>query len=327
MMVNKIVHEILLDVSNNNIQETFYIQQGDARTHKLAMHLNQNGKAIDLTGCTAYIRAMKPDNTEIYSKCKIDRDIAYYTVTNQFSAITGYVTCWLEIIGSEDTMLYSPLFQANVNTTKPLTNIESSNEYTAFEETMVEANELIQSVQAAATDSANSAAEALDSANNAASSTAAAKIYAETAAGHADNANMYSTTALAAKEATEQAEAAAASAKTDAETARDTALLYKNSAANSATDASFYLAATNQAANNASSAATNAALSETAANNSAVAAASSEAATQVYATTSEEKANICTQKAEELTNRIIAQSVYETSTNLTEGIYFVRLGE
>lgn len=325
-MVNKIVHEIILNVTNQKIQETFPLQQNDSRTHRIAMHINQDGKAIDLTGCTAYIRATKPDDTEIYSMCEIKNDIAYYTVTKQFAAVPGYVLCHLEIIGEEDTILYSPKFQAEIYSTSPSTKIESSSEYTAFEQSMGQANELITRAQLAAVSSAEQAAIATEQANtasSAATTAAAAQTAAEKSAANAES--CADTAALYAASAKEKAETAATAAneataaKSSAKSSADTAGLYSSSASSSASSAA-------QSAANAESYAKAAdGYADTAALYAASAGEKAEAA-QADAAICTEKAGICEAKAKELANRVINQSDYDSASALAEGVYFVRLG-
>ena len=118
----KITKDIILDVNRNSIQDTIYIPQGAASAHQLAMHINQNGHALDMTGCTVQIKAVKPDDTKVYDACVVDSDTAYYTVSKQFAAVVGYVSCQVEIINS-GVVLYSPKFQCVVTEGVGLKNI------------------------------------------------------------------------------------------------------------------------------------------------------------------------------------------------------------
>lgn len=63
----KITKNIILDVNRNAMQDIIYIPQGTATAHQLAMHINQNGHSLDLTGCSVQIKAVKPDDAEILS--------------------------------------------------------------------------------------------------------------------------------------------------------------------------------------------------------------------------------------------------------------------
>ena len=322
----KITKEIILDVNRNSIQDTIHIPQNTADAFCLAMHINQNGHELNLTDCIVQIKAVKPDGAEVYDACTVDGDTAYYTVTKQFAAVVGYVDCQVQIVNS-DLVLYSPKFQGVVTEGVGLKSIDSSDEYAAFQTYMQNANTLIANAAANASLATTYAGFAVERANNAKSSELAAAEYADNAEGFSETAQQYKEAAESAKTDAETAKAGAESAKTDTEAARDEALTYKNAAASSADDAEKYARLAQSQKNSAAEAAGNAINFAYDAESSAAAAADSESAAGEYAATCSEKADICVEKAAELTNRIISQSDYDASTDLAEGIYFVRMGE
>ena len=122
-----------MDIHDTNSQAILNAKKGD-NARKIYISLTDGGKPYSISvGCTAKLRAKKPDDSVLYNDCTIQDNVIEYTLTNQTSAYPGNVECEVELIGTDEKKITSPRFTIVVDDTIASdAEIESTNEFTAL---------------------------------------------------------------------------------------------------------------------------------------------------------------------------------------------------
>ena len=175
----------------------------------------------------ARIYAKKPSGMEIYNDCTIDGNNVLIGLTTQILAEVGETHCQIELSKNTEKVTTFEFLLVVDKSLSSDTAVESSNEYTALESIILNANNAIDDC-GRATDQANTAAGKADTAasaaNRAAGKADTAASAANRAAGDASTAAGAANTAAEAANATvEPAENATEAANTAAEAANEAA--------------------------------------------------------------------------------------------------------
>ena len=141
-------YKITLDMHKVQSQISIPVPQNDT-ARRLYIHLFHNGKRFALEdGMRAVFAGEKADGTVLYNDCVIEnQSVIRYDFTEQTTAVSGTLHCQIRVYGEDGILITSPnltivvyesVFSAN--------QITSSNEYTALNQLMQEANEMLNDV-------------------------------------------------------------------------------------------------------------------------------------------------------------------------------------
>ncbi len=135
--MNRIVHNLILDMKSTIVQQTIDIQRYDTG-RKLVITLSDNGSIHSINeGCYAVFTATKPDGNIIYNHCEIvDNTLVFDLLKNpQVTAAEGEVRCEIRLYGADGSLITSPCFDIVVDKTLYTDDIiESSSEFSALTE-------------------------------------------------------------------------------------------------------------------------------------------------------------------------------------------------
>lgn len=130
----KNIKTLTIDIDKDNY-ETIPSVQYDSKTRYLHVYLFNNSSPFDITGCSVKIAGIKADNTDIFNECKVidpKKGFIEIELTEQMNAVHGLVECELKIYSADGVLTTKPL---NIYVSKSVTrvsNITSSNEFTAL---------------------------------------------------------------------------------------------------------------------------------------------------------------------------------------------------
>lgn len=169
--MNRIVHNLILDMKSTIVQQTIDIQRYDTG-RKLVITLSDNGAVYQIgDGCLAVFTATKPDGNILYNRCDIVANaIVFDLLMNpQVSAAEGEVRCEIRLYGADGSLITSPCFDIVVDKTVYTDNIiESSSEYSALTQAIaanlkaIEAtNEAVRNAEAAVSKAVSDAEDAV----------------------------------------------------------------------------------------------------------------------------------------------------------------------
>ena len=132
--MNNAIYRASLDIHDTNSQELFRFKKGDS-ARVIHFCLTECGKPYKITdGCTATLRAKKPDGTVLYNTCTVSNDTITYTLTNQTSSAVGISKCEITLYDADKNQITSPRFEILIDDTVYSDNeIESSNEFTELQ--------------------------------------------------------------------------------------------------------------------------------------------------------------------------------------------------
>ncbi|WP_160678769.1 BppU family phage baseplate upper protein [Clostridium sp. C8-1-8] len=138
-----ITRKIIFDL-NNEIYTRIDAKQNDIKSRYIEFTLTNNGVAVDLTGHTVKIFALKVDNTIIFNNVQITdatNGKVLVELTSQALAVVGELQCELDIYGTDNSVLSSKVFMINVLASiRNDSAIESTNEFTALTEGITKLN-------------------------------------------------------------------------------------------------------------------------------------------------------------------------------------------
>lgn len=138
--MNRIVHNLILDMKSIIVQQTIDVQRNDTG-RKFEITLSDNGKIYQIgEGCIAVFTATKPDGSILYNHCEIvDNTIVFDLLKNpQATAVEGEVKCEIRVYGADGALITSPRFDIVVDKTLYSdSSIESSSEFSALTQAIV----------------------------------------------------------------------------------------------------------------------------------------------------------------------------------------------
>lgn len=121
---------------------------------------------IDITGVTAArLYALKPDNTEVYTDCTLANGYIIAPLDSQTLAVVGTVNCQMQLTinGTLTTFLFNVIVDKSLVSSSA---IPSSNEYTALETLIDEAQDVIDGLPSKVSKSGDSMSGNLDMTDN-----------------------------------------------------------------------------------------------------------------------------------------------------------------
>ena len=121
---------------------------------------------IDITGVSsARIYAKKPDDTEVYNDCVIQNGYITAPLTSQTLAVVGKVNCQLQLVidGTLTSFAFTVIVDESLVSSSA---IPSSNEYTALESLIAEAESVIDGLPTKVSKSGDSMSGTLDMTDN-----------------------------------------------------------------------------------------------------------------------------------------------------------------
>ena len=121
---------------------------------------------IDITGVSsARIYAKKPDGTEVYNDCVIQNGYITAPLTSQTLAVVGKVNCQLQLVidGTLTSFAFTVIVDESLVSSSA---IPSSNEYTALESLIAEAESVIDGLPSKVSKSGDSMSGTLDMTDN-----------------------------------------------------------------------------------------------------------------------------------------------------------------
>ena len=130
----KNIKTLTIDIDKDNY-ETIPSVQYDSKTRYLHVYLFNSSSPFDITGCSVKIAGIKADNTDIFNECKVidpKKGFIEIELTEQMNAVHGLLECELKIYSADGVLTTKPL---NIYVSKSVTrvsNITSSNEFTAL---------------------------------------------------------------------------------------------------------------------------------------------------------------------------------------------------
>lgn len=137
----KNIKTLTIDIDKDNY-ETIPSVQYDSKTRYLHVYLFNSSSPFDITGCSVKIAGIKADNTDIFNECKVidpKKGFIEIELTEQMNAVHGLLECELKIYSADGVLTTKPL---NIYVSKSVTrvsNITSSNEFTALTEALAKA--------------------------------------------------------------------------------------------------------------------------------------------------------------------------------------------
>lgn len=142
-------YKITLDMHKVQSQISIPVPQNDT-ARRLYIHLYHNGKRFALEdGMRAVFAGEKADGTVLYNDCVIEnQSVIRYDFTEQTTAAAGTLHCQIRVYGEDGILITSPNLTIVVyESVFSAGQITSSNEYTALNQLMQEANEMLNDVQ------------------------------------------------------------------------------------------------------------------------------------------------------------------------------------
>ena len=147
--MNIVLNKLSLDVNKSGTQANIVAKQGDIQSRAVIITFNKNGQIYNVEeGNTAIIRAKKPDGTVIYNSATVEDGKVYFIFTSQYCTSVGKVTLEVQILDSNNHVLYTPKFILRVEDNLYDDNeIESTNEYTQLTQSINQAQAAITTAQ------------------------------------------------------------------------------------------------------------------------------------------------------------------------------------
>ncbi len=131
--MDKIKHNIKLDLADGGSQDAVYVRQNDTAAHVLIFHLRTNGKTYRIADdVVARIYSVREDGSKLYNACTIEDNTIRTEITTDTIAVAGRVECVLELIGTEPAVLTTPGFDIIVEHVDGMEGIEGTNEFSAL---------------------------------------------------------------------------------------------------------------------------------------------------------------------------------------------------
>ena len=136
--MDSLIHKINLDCLRKDSQAIVNAKIGEASGRKIVFTLYEGRAPFFVPSDTTVVfRAKKPSGAVLYNNCVVDDGKIEYTITSQTVAEKGVFPCEIQIIGTDNKVIYTPCITLNV--TENLysdSEIESSDEYSALTEAL-----------------------------------------------------------------------------------------------------------------------------------------------------------------------------------------------
>ena len=107
-------YDMTLELQDDYSCNAVTVKRGD--THRtLRFRLSDGGRPYTpADGCKAVFTAVKPDGTHLYNTCLLEKDVIFYDLTPQTTAVPGDLACELRLYGEKGELLTTAAFQMTV---------------------------------------------------------------------------------------------------------------------------------------------------------------------------------------------------------------------
>lgn len=140
--MNNVKYRITLDLHSISSPVILPVRQSD-NGREIRFTLMESGKTYDISGCTASLRAVKPDGTVLYNDCPIISNAIIYQLTSQTVAAVGQVECEITLVGMDGRQITAPRFVLAVaDTVYGDDVVESQDEFTQLQTAIANTNNL-----------------------------------------------------------------------------------------------------------------------------------------------------------------------------------------
>ena len=168
--------DISLPTSGDVTYLRVYAKQNDAKSRFLRIKLvDENGNQVSATGSgyRVYIRATKPDKTQIFDTCAVDSNGCIVApLSDQFLACAGVVKADVAIYSNNKELLSSSVFDVDVvKSSYDEDGVISSDEFSALTEALSDAQNAVGIANTAATNANTATSNANAATSNAQAAT------------------------------------------------------------------------------------------------------------------------------------------------------------
>ena len=163
-MQNDSIDNLRLDLNRERVRGVIYVRRGDTKARTIHITLTKDGKVVDLSDAVfCEILIHKPDDTENDQAIVRYGNELQYTFRTSDLTVPGECKCMVQVTFADNAIITSPEFAVMVyNQTIDQGKEESTNEYTAISQILVDVTDLKNEAQASADSAAQSASDASD---------------------------------------------------------------------------------------------------------------------------------------------------------------------
>lgn len=140
--ISKELEDIILDINHGitNRTKEIKLKCGDRKSRVLAIQLTDNEEPFDLTGLTARMYVLKPDNTKVFLNADItipEYGNLMVTLTEQVLSVAGKAKCEIVLTSREDYLLSTSVFQIKIEESiNDRSVLESTDDFSALVDTL-----------------------------------------------------------------------------------------------------------------------------------------------------------------------------------------------
>lgn len=163
-MLNDSIDNLRLDLNRERVRGVIYVRKNDTKARTIHITLSKNGSVVDLSEAVfCEILIKKPDDAENDQTMVRYGNELQYTFRTQDINVAGECKCMVQVTFADNAILTSPEFSVMVyNQTIDPGKEESTNEYTAISQILVDVTNLKDEAEISATSAAKSAEDASD---------------------------------------------------------------------------------------------------------------------------------------------------------------------
>lgn len=112
--MENVIHRLTLDLTGPDMLPRIEVQQDNART--LVISLTQGGRPYWIAeGVTAVFSGRKPDGNPLFNACTIEKNRVRYDFTDQTTNVAGIVECEILLYSGDERILASPRFELAID--------------------------------------------------------------------------------------------------------------------------------------------------------------------------------------------------------------------
>ena len=131
--MQKIWHNLNLDLADGGSQGAIYVRADDAGTQVLSIQLRTNGRAYKLDeDVVATLHGTRRDGTTLYNACCIEDNCIRMELKSELLGVAGRVACVVKLVGTEPAALTTPGFDIYVESVPEDGKIEAADSFGAL---------------------------------------------------------------------------------------------------------------------------------------------------------------------------------------------------
>ena len=144
IMQNDSIDNLRLDLNRERVRGVIYVRRGDTKARTIHITLTKDGKVVDLSDAVfCEILIHKPDDTENDQTVVRYGNELQYTFRTTDINVPGECKCMVQVTFADNAIITSPEFAVMVyNQTIDQGKEESTNEYTAISQILVDVTDL-----------------------------------------------------------------------------------------------------------------------------------------------------------------------------------------